>query len=171
MLRRSIHDVTCCMQVASGVLQARQHRQRWEMLQCCRYSNSFCIPAVALEPVCHSNRPMPTTTHTDSMPLICWQLAKAVPILVNYAPGKLSQQSKVLVVCSIHYQVDSGTWSAPDILPGSSPGPRAFHSAVSLECSCMLLFGGHILSFDAEHNRKKRNFFNDMWQLDLVRPF
>jgi hypothetical protein len=32
----------------------------------------------------------------------------------------------------------------------------------------MLLFGGHILTFDAEHNRKRRNFFNDIWQLDLV---
>lgn len=66
-------------------------------------------------------------------------------------------------------QVDSGTWSAPDILPGSSPGPRAFHSAVALHgSSSMLLFGGHILTFDAEHNRKRRNFFNDMWLLDLV---
>jgi hypothetical protein len=33
----------------------------------------------------------------------------------------------------------------------------------------MLVFGGHILTFDAEHNRKRRNFFNDVWQLDLVR--
>jgi hypothetical protein len=32
----------------------------------------------------------------------------------------------------------------------------------------MLLFGGHILTYDSEHNRKRRNFFNDVWQLDLV---
>lgn len=32
----------------------------------------------------------------------------------------------------------------------------------------MLLFGGHILTYDSEHNRKRRNFFSDVWQLDLV---
>lgn len=32
----------------------------------------------------------------------------------------------------------------------------------------MLLFGGHILTYDSEHNRKRRNFYNDIWQLDLV---
>jgi hypothetical protein len=64
-------------------------------------------------------------------------------------------------------QVDSGTWSAPDILPGPNPGPRAFHSAVSWD-GVMLLFGGHILTFDADQNRKRRNFFNDVWLLDLV---
>lgn len=72
-----------------------------------------------------------------------------------------------LFACA-HVQVDSGTWSAPDVLPGPSPGPRAFHSAVVAQDGRMLLFGGHILTFDAEHNRKRRNFFNDVWQLDLV---
>lgn len=65
------------------------------------------------------------------------------------------------------HQVDSGTWSAADILPDSSPGPRAFHSAVA-QGGRMLVFGGHILTFDAEQNRKRRNFFNDIWQLHLV---
>lgn len=32
----------------------------------------------------------------------------------------------------------------------------------------MLLFGGHILTFDADQNRKRRNFFSDVWLLDLV---
>jgi hypothetical protein len=65
-------------------------------------------------------------------------------------------------------QVDSGTWSTPDILPGPSPGARAFHCAVALG-QRLLLFGGHILTFDADHNRKRRTFFNDLWQLDTVR--
>lgn len=66
-------------------------------------------------------------------------------------------------------QVDSGTWSAADIQPGPSPGPRAFHSAAALAGGrAMLLFGGHILTYDSEHNRKRRNFFSDVWQLDLV---
>jgi hypothetical protein len=86
-------------------------------------------------------------------------------------------------------QVDSGTWSAPDILadssstssssdtskhPGSSsgssstPGPRAFHSAVALPGQRMLVFGGHILTLDQEHGRRRRTFFNDVWLLDTV---
>lgn len=65
-------------------------------------------------------------------------------------------------------QVDSGTWSAPDILPGSSAGARAFHSAVALGRR-VLVFGGHILTFDSGQNRKRRTFFNDVWQLDTVR--
>ena len=71
-------------------------------------------------------------------------------------------------VIMLWLQVDVGTWSAPDILSGNTPGPRAFHSAVA-HAGRMLVFGGHILTFDAEHNRKRRNFYNDIWQLDLVR--
>lgn len=77
-----------------------------------------------------------------------------------------------------HKQTESRTWSAPDILPGPGPGPRAFHSAVAVAAShegggsssttpsSMLVFGGHILTF--EDNRKRRNFYNDIWRLDLV---
>jgi hypothetical protein len=71
-------------------------------------------------------------------------------------------------ICGCYLQVDSGTWSVPDVLPGPSPGARAFHCAVALR-QRLLLFGGHILTFDAEHNRKRRTFFNDVWQLDTVR--
>jgi hypothetical protein len=72
------------------------------------------------------------------------------------------------ICCCVVAQVDSGTWSVPDLLPGPSPGARAFHCAVALG-QRLLLFGGHILTFDAEHNRKRRTFFNDVWQLDTVR--
>jgi hypothetical protein len=72
------------------------------------------------------------------------------------------------LACWCMLQVDSGTWSVPDLLPGPSPGARAFHCAVALG-QRLLLFGGHILTFDAEHNRKRRTFFNDVWQLDTVR--
>eukprot|EP00878_Enallax_costatus_P030351 GHUV01033041.1.p1 GENE.GHUV01033041.1~~GHUV01033041.1.p1 ORF type:complete len:178 (+),score=19.20 GHUV01033041.1:827-1360(+) len=64
-------------------------------------------------------------------------------------------------------QVDSGTWFSPDILSGSSPGARAFHSAVALGTK-VLVFGGHILTFDQQNNRKRRSFYNDIWQLDTV---
>lgn len=66
-------------------------------------------------------------------------------------------------------QVDGGTWCAPDVLPGSGPGARAFHAAVACGRG-MLLFGGHILSYegDTPHSRKRRLFFNDVWRLDTV---
>eukprot|EP00775_Hariotina_reticulata_P005010 gene5010-5251_t len=81
-------------------------------------------------------------------------------------------------------QVDSGTWSAPDILADSStspsdkrtghgssgggPGPRAFHSAVALPGQQVLVFGGHILTLDQDHSRKRRTFYNDVWLLDTA---
>ncbi|KAF6262053.1 hypothetical protein COO60DRAFT_1458807 [Scenedesmus sp. NREL 46B-D3] len=80
---------------------------------------------------------------------------------VGSAAGESAQTALGDVVV---LQVDSGTWSAPDILPGASPGARAFHSAVA-QGQRLLLFGGHILTFDAEHNRKRRTFFNDVWEL------
>jgi len=32
----------------------------------------------------------------------------------------------------------------------------------------MLVFGGHILTLDQEHGRRRRTFFNDVWLLDTV---
>ncbi|WIA20924.1 hypothetical protein OEZ85_005266 [Tetradesmus obliquus] len=81
---------------------------------------------------------------------------------VGSAAGESAQTALGDVVV---LQVDNGTWSVPDILPGPNPGARAFHCAVALG-QRLLLFGGHILTFDAEHNRKRRTFFNDVWQMD-----
>lgn len=54
--------------------------------------------------------------------------------------------------------------------PGGGPVPeaRAFHSAAVVERR-MYVFGGHVLSFDSDQNKKRRRFFNDVWCLDTVR--
>lgn len=65
------------------------------------------------------------------------------------------------------FDASTRQWSNPDI-QGDGPGPRAFHSACAVGAN-VYIFGGHVLSFDAEHNKKKRNFFDDVWCFDLVR--
>ena len=48
------------------------------------------------------------------------------------------------------------------------PDARAFHAAAAVDRR-MYVFGGHVLSFDADQNKKRRRFFNDLWCLDTVR--
>ncbi|KAF8062652.1 KLHDC3 [Scenedesmus sp. PABB004] len=72
-------------------------------------------------------------------------------------------------------QVDSGTWFAPGVAPGAAPGARAFHASAALGRR-VLVFGGHILASGggggpdaaqgAAPGRRRRCFFNDVWQLD-----
>lgn len=32
----------------------------------------------------------------------------------------------------------------------------------------MYVYGGHVLSYDPDTNKKRRRFFNDLWCLDTV---
>jgi hypothetical protein len=66
------------------------------------------------------------------------------------------------------FDAESQRWSSPEV-QGDGPGPRAFHTGCALG-SCVYIFGGHVLSFDSEANKKKRNFYDDLWCLDTVRP-
>lgn len=80
-------------------------------------------------------------------------------------------------------RVEDGTWESPAILPGPSPGPRAFHCGAALGRR-VYVFGGHVLGspHDVSHQqsgggssssvaggRRRRHFYNDLWELDTVR--
>lgn len=64
-------------------------------------------------------------------------------------------------------QVESETWTTPDLNGTSNPGARAFHCAVAVGRK-VYVFGGHILTFDQDQNKKRRVFYNDVWCLDTV---
>ena len=65
-------------------------------------------------------------------------------------------------------QTDVEEWFVPEIEAGQpQPDARAFHCAATLGRR-MYAFGGHVLSFDPEQNKKRRTFYNDLWCLDTV---
>ncbi len=63
-------------------------------------------------------------------------------------------------------QVEADAWFVPD-MHGAVPEARAFHSAAAVG-SKVYVFGGHVLQFDADHNKKRRIFFSDIHVLDIV---
>lgn len=81
---------------------------------------------------------------------------------VEAAPAVQTALSDVIV---LHLQ--RSLWTAPEVIGPATPGPRAFHCAAAVG-RYIYVFGGHILVY--ENRDKKRTFFNDLWQLDTVRP-
>lgn len=120
----------------------------------------------------HAATTLHVSAHTYDIALASRGCAYSLHHMLQH-PIQLLASSVYLLLTTCHpllVQVDNGTWFAPDILAGSSPGARAFHSAVAVG-SRVLVFGGHMLSFDQEHNKKRRNFFSDIWQLDTVSTY
>ena len=94
-------------------------------------------------------------------------------------PAAQDQHAALAVVLVL--QPEANTWFSPQVSGNAgqqgpvpdgeepwAPEPRAFHCAAVVERR-MYVFGGHVLSFDSEHNKKKRRFYNDLWCLDTVR--
>lgn len=85
---------------------------------------------------------------------------------VSYGVGgadSLEQQTAVDEVLVLH--TENETWFTPQIALGPALSPRVFHCAAAVGRK-MYVFGGHVLSFDEDYNKKRRIFFNDLWCLD-----
>lgn len=64
-------------------------------------------------------------------------------------------------------QTETDTWFTPQCHSSSNPEARAFHASAVIDRK-VYVFGGHVLSYEHEHNKKRRHFFNDLWCLDTV---
>ncbi|KAG2491620.1 hypothetical protein HYH03_009991 [Edaphochlamys debaryana] len=65
-------------------------------------------------------------------------------------------------------QAEADMWFAPQVSGSPDygcPEARAFHCAAAVDRR-MYVFGGHVLSYDQDQNKKRRRFFNDLWCLD-----
>eukprot|EP00198_Chlamydomonas_reinhardtii_P013324 XP_001702661.1 predicted protein [Chlamydomonas reinhardtii] len=95
---------------------------------------------------------------------------------VSYSDGEASLEHHAalsdVVVLQSELQ-EQGMWFAPQCTGVADdhggepavPDARAFHAAAAVDRR-MYVFGGHVLSFDADQNKKRRRFFNDLWCLD-----
>ncbi|KAG2448710.1 hypothetical protein HYH02_006066 [Chlamydomonas schloesseri] len=96
---------------------------------------------------------------------------------VSYSDGEASLEHHAalsdVVVLQSELQ-EQGMWFAPQCSGAADPhgghepavpDARAFHAAAAVDRR-MYVFGGHVLSYDPDQNKKRRRFFNDLWCLD-----
>lgn len=88
---------------------------------------------------------------------------------VSFSDGSSATDHHAALGDVLVLQTEALEWFCPQVVGPAQglPPARAFHCAAVVG-RLMYVFGGHVLSFDTESNKKRRQFFDDLWCLDTV---